>query len=154
MIEQHATVEGRQIEILRDGEVRQPGVTAGFGLHFWRGASGHRYLHAAYALLACPDLPASNFVLVRRETDQSMAVVMVGSVSRASMSANLATIRQTAAQLGANEVHILTSETTDPKRQLIADDIAKGNGLVALPAAVAQVDIALSVASAPSLMLH
>ena len=156
MIEAHGTNIVRQTEIQLDGGPGGVGVAAGFGLHFWRGASGRRYLHAVYSLLGCPDLPASNFVLVRREHDQSITVVLAGAVSRSSGSANLATIRQTAARLGANEVHVLTSETSDLKRQQIASDIATANSaLVAAGAAsfVKRDDVALSLAS-PSLAIH
>ena len=34
--------------------------------HYWRGASGRRYLHSVYTLVGCPALPQANYILVRR----------------------------------------------------------------------------------------
>src|SRR4029077_8353939 len=34
--------------------------------HYWRGASGRRYLHSVYSLIGCPALPRANYILVRR----------------------------------------------------------------------------------------
>ena len=156
MIEAHAIADGLQNDGPLDGGLRRSGVSAEFGLHFWRGASGRRYLHVVYSLLACPELPASSVVLVRRNADQSMTVVLAGVVSRASGSANLAMIRQTAARLGANEVHVMTSESADQRRRLIAGDIATATGAAVLEAFV----VGLSQVSArgavdqPSLTIH
>ena len=37
--------------------------------HYWRGASGRRYLHSVYTLVGCPALPQANYILVRRHED-------------------------------------------------------------------------------------
>ena len=37
--------------------------------HYWRGASGRRYLHSVYSLIGCPALPRANYILVRRYDD-------------------------------------------------------------------------------------
>jgi hypothetical protein len=63
--------------------------------HYWRGASGRRYLHSVYSLIGCPALPRANYILVRRYQG---------------------------AKCGANEVHIhLLAETAEERGKVEAD---------------------------------
>lgn len=74
--------------------------------HFWTGASGRRYVHTIYSLIDCPEIPAGNYVLVRREGRGRRSVLAVGRVESDAPSLNLAELRQKGALLGANEVHV------------------------------------------------
>lgn len=74
--------------------------------HYWRGASGKRYLHSVYTLLACPLLPRANYLLVHRRPDGERTVLAVGQTTDDAASLNLARLRHDGARLGANEVHI------------------------------------------------
>lgn len=89
---------------------------------FWRGASGKRYVHTIYSLLECPELPAGNFILVRRDADGRRTVLVIGRLAHQAPSLNLAEIRQKGAQMGANEVHVhLLAETTQQSQQVECD---------------------------------
>lgn len=85
---------------------------------FWAGASGKRYVHTIHALVDCPELPAANFVLARRDADGRRIILAIGRVMSACATLNLAEIRQRGAQLGANEVHVhlLALDPGDAKR--------------------------------------
>lgn len=72
---------------------------------FWRGASGTRYVHTIYSLIDCPEVPNSNYLLIRRDDSGRRVVLAVGLAVREAPSLNLAEIRQRGALLGANEVH-------------------------------------------------
>ena len=58
--------------------------------HYWRGASGRRYLHSVYSLVGCPALPQANFILVRRHEDGSREALAFGNTKDGAMSLNLA----------------------------------------------------------------
>jgi len=73
---------------------------------FWTGATGTRYVHSIYNLFECPPLDEANYILVKRHRDGQRTVLSIGRVMHDSGSVNLATIRQRAAELGANEVHV------------------------------------------------
>ena len=75
-------------------------------LHFWRGASGKRYVHTVYSLFDCPTVESANYVLVRREGTTKRTVLAIGRLTNDSPSLNLAEIRQRGATIGADEVHI------------------------------------------------
>lgn len=85
---------------------------------FWAGASGKRYVHTIHALVDCPELPAANFVLVRREPNGHRSILAIGRVMSTCAALNLAEIRQRGAQLGAHEVHVhlLAFDAQDSKR--------------------------------------
>lgn len=85
---------------------------------FWAGASGKRYVHTIHSLIECPELPAANFVLVRRDDDGRRAILAIGRVMSTCAALNLAEIRQRGAQLGAHEVHVhlLALDAQDAKR--------------------------------------
>lgn len=75
--------------------------------YFWRGASGSRYVHSIYSLIECPELPNTNYLLVKRDETTSQRLVLgVGLATHHAPSLNLAEIRQRGALLGANEVHV------------------------------------------------
>lgn len=90
--------------------------------HYWRGASGRRYLHSVYSLVGCPALPQANFILVRRHEDGSREALSFGNTKDDAMSLNLARLRHEGAKIGANEVHIhLLADTARARRFVEAD---------------------------------
>lgn len=98
----------------------QTPATAPF--QFWSGASGTRYVHSIYNLFECPPLEEANYILVKRHRDGQRTVLSIGRVAHAAPSTNLSTIRQRAAELSANEVHIhLLAGGTDASRQIESD---------------------------------
>jgi hypothetical protein len=74
--------------------------------HFWTGASGKRYVHTVYSLFDCPPLGMASYVLVRRASKTDRIVLAIGRLMHDQASLNLAEIRQRAATLGADEVHV------------------------------------------------
>src|SRR5215510_11037456 len=53
--------------------------------HYWRGASGRRYLHSVYTLIGCPALPRANYILVRRHdngsrTTRSRSTLLISAI--------------------------------------------------------------------------
>lgn len=74
--------------------------------HFWTGASGKRYVHTVYSLFDCPPVGIASYVLVRRASKTERQVLAIGRLSHEQATLNLAEIRQRAATLGADEVHI------------------------------------------------
>lgn len=91
--------------------------------HFWTGASGQRYVHTIHSLLLCPEVPASNYILLRRNADGSQGVLAIGRVSNDAPSLNLAEIRQRGAELGANEVHVHLLATSPRHSKHVAQDL-------------------------------
>ena len=93
--------------------------------HYWRGASGRRYLHSVYTLIGCPALPRANYILVRRFEDGSRAALAFGQTRDDTASLNLAHLRHRGAKCGANEVHIhLLAESADSRALVEADLVA------------------------------
>ena len=113
---------------------------------FWSGASGKRYVHTIHALYDCPELPAANFVLVRRDANGQRAILAIGRVTSACASLNLAEIRQRGAQLGANEVHVHLLAQGQQESKAVEFDLRTGQfsggclSAVATEAAPASVD--------------
>ena len=91
--------------------------------HYWRGASGRRYLHSVYSLVGCPALPQANFILVRRHDDGSREALMFGNTKNDAMSLNLADLRHEGAKIGANEVHIHLLADTARARTFVEADL-------------------------------
>ncbi len=90
--------------------------------HFWTGASGKRYVHTVYSLFDCPPLEAANYVLVRRTSKTHRTIVAVGRLTNETSTLNLAEIRQRAATLGADEVHVhLLATSTDDAHAVEVD---------------------------------
>jgi hypothetical protein len=90
--------------------------------HYWRGASGNRYLHSVYTLIGCPALPRANYILVRRYDDGSRVALAFGQTKDEAVSLNLAHLRHEGAKIGANEVHVhLLAETAEDRAEVEAD---------------------------------
>jgi hypothetical protein len=92
--------------------------------HYWRGASGKRYLHSVYSLIGCPALPQANYILVRRYDDGSRVALALGQTKDEAISLNLAHLRYEGAKCGANEVHLHLLAETPESRALVEDDLA------------------------------
>lgn len=89
---------------------------------FWTGASGARYVHSVYHLFECPPFDQANYVLVKRHDGGQRTVLAIGRASHTASSLNLAEVRQRAAQLGANEVHLhLLASGQDDSCRIEAD---------------------------------
>lgn len=93
---------------------------------FWSGASGDRYVHHIYSLIECPELPASNYVLVGRDDSGRRKVLHVGRTTSVATSLNLAEIRMRGAKLGACEVHVHLLAENDDRRRLVDLDLRTG----------------------------
>jgi hypothetical protein len=91
--------------------------------HFWTGASGKRYVHTVYSLFDCPPLGLASYVLVRRASKTERQVLAIGRLSHEQASLNLAEIRQRAATLGADEVHVHLLATTANECQAVEVDL-------------------------------
>lgn len=91
--------------------------------HYWRGASGRRYLHSVYSLVGCPALPQANFILVRRHEDGSREALSFGNTKDDTMSLNLARLRHEGAKIGANEIHIHLLADTVRARTFVEADL-------------------------------
>jgi hypothetical protein len=91
--------------------------------HFWTGASGKRYVHTVYSLFDCPPLSLASYVLVRRANKTERSVLAIGRLSHDQASLNLAEIRQRAATLGADEVHVHLLASTISECQAIEVDL-------------------------------
>ena len=83
---------------------REDAVTQSF--HYWRGASGTRYLHTVFPLVNCPLMPKVNYILVHCGPDGVRRPLDIGQTISDTDSLNLAQLRHKAARLGANEIHI------------------------------------------------
>jgi len=95
-------------------------------LHFWRGASGKRYVHHVYSLIECPPLPSALYLLVRRDKDGRRTVLHIGRGESEAPTLNLARVRQRGAQLGANEVHVNFLADADAQGGLVMCDLRAG----------------------------
>ena len=91
--------------------------------HFWRGASGRRYVHTVYSLIDCPELAEGSYVLVRRQANGTRQAVRIDRAHATAPSLNLAEIRQRGAQLGADEVHVHLLAETAAAELMVASDL-------------------------------
>jgi hypothetical protein len=91
--------------------------------HYWRGASGRRYLHSIYTLIGCPALPRANYILVRRHDDDTRTPLALGQTKDEASSLNLAHLRHEGAKRGANEVHIHLLAETPQERAAVQSDL-------------------------------
>ncbi len=91
--------------------------------HYWRGASGRRYLHSIYTLIGCPALPRANYILVRRHDDGTRTPLAFGQTKDEACSLNLAHLRHEGAKRGANEVHIHLLAETPQERAAVQSDL-------------------------------
>ncbi len=94
--------------------------------HYWHGASGKRYVHTIYALTQCPIMPKANYILVKQEKNGKKIALRIGQTIESASSLNLAHLRQKAAQLGANEIHIHVLSNTSKERHLTELDLRAG----------------------------
>lgn len=106
----------------------EPAVICAQGLvsepyHYWRGASGARYLHSVYSLIECPAMPKANYILVRREKDGTRRPLRIGQTMADAHSLNLAHLRHMGARLGANEVHIHLLAESALERDMVETDL-------------------------------
>ncbi len=74
--------------------------------HYWQGASGKRYIHSVYSIFNCPELPKANYILVKRHNNGECQALEIGMTTENACSLNLAHLRQQAARLSANEIHV------------------------------------------------
>jgi len=108
--------------VCREAQVTQP-------FHYWRGASGQRYLHTVFPLFDCPLMPRVNYILVQRDRDGTRRPLDIGQTISNADSLNLAHLRRRAAFLGANEIHIhFLSETVSQRAAAEADLSARQLG--------------------------
>ncbi len=95
--------------------------------HFWRGASKRRYVHIVHNLIECPELEASNYILVRVEAGGHRAPLKIGRTTSVHGFENLAEIRKHAARLGASEVHLHVLAETAHEQAITQWDLQAGN---------------------------
>lgn len=122
----------RQVEITENakwGPADEPALVcseAAFAqaFHYWRGASGRRYLHSVYTLIGCPALPQANYILVRRYADGSREALAFGQTKDDAVTLNLAHLRHEGAKCGANEVHLHLLAETGHDRTLVEADLS------------------------------
>ena len=98
----------------------------GHGFHYWDGLSGNRYLHSVYKLQECPELPKANYIMVRKLENGEAVPLFIGQTVADATSLNLAHIRQKAACLGANEIHIHVLTDSASERNEVERDLLKG----------------------------
>jgi hypothetical protein len=91
--------------------------------HFWTGASGRRYVHTVYSLFDCPPIALANYMLVRRENKTKRTLLAIGRSTNDTASLNLAEIRQRAATLGADEVHVHLLAASPREAQAVEVDL-------------------------------
>lgn len=99
----HRARRGRTLE--PDAQARTA-IDTSPRFHFWTGASGKRYVHTVYSLFDCPPLEMASYILVRRVSKTERTVLAIGRLTHDVATLNLAEIRQRAAILGADEVHV------------------------------------------------
>ncbi|KUO62686.1 MAG: hypothetical protein APF80_10275 [Alphaproteobacteria bacterium BRH_c36] len=102
---------------------------------FWIGASGARYIHTIHSLLYCPELPAVNYLLVRRDSLGVQTVLAAGHTAHYAPSLNLAEIRRHGATLGANEVHVHMLADNVSSAKVIEQDLKAAQLAGTLPPA-------------------
>ena len=95
--------------------------------HYWRGASGRRYLHSVYSLVGCPALPRANYILVRRFDDGTRVALAFGQTKDDAVTLNLAHLRHEGAKRGANEVHIHLLAENGDARALVEVDLVSAH---------------------------
>ncbi|MEZ5844782.1 MAG: hypothetical protein R3D27_13750 [Hyphomicrobiaceae bacterium] len=100
-----------------------PGIDS---VSFWTGASGRRYVHSVFDAVSCPELPAANYVLVRRGRGGEPAVLKVGVVEHYAPALNRAELRHRAARLGAGEIHLHLLADRPSARAAVRIDLAAG----------------------------
>ena len=100
-------------------------LRAPLGSQSWSSGSGARLTHTVYSLIGCPAVKAATYLLVRRHSDGSCAVLAVRRTRSAAPSLNLARIRRAGARLGANEVHLYQAARSDVERTRIVTELTE-----------------------------
>lgn len=118
-----AEVRARRSHSSAQRAIASPSAKLAEPFYFWSGASGQRYVHSVHSLIECPDVPASNYILVHRNHDGQRTVLAVGQATNEAPSLNLAEIRRRGARLGANEVHVHLLAKSAVDRSIIELDI-------------------------------
>ena len=95
--------------------------------HFWRGASNRRYVHIVYNLIDCPELKASNYILVRVEGGGRRIPLKIDRTTSEHGFENLAEIRKHAARLRATEVHLHVLGDTPHAQAITQWDLQAAN---------------------------
>jgi hypothetical protein len=121
-------VELSRVVALRNRDQRRTAAIASKdhsaqAFQFWCGASGQQYVHSVFGLIACPELPRANYVLVRREASGRHTILHVGRTEHDAASLNLAEIRHRGAKLGANEVHVHFLAADQRERRNVERDL-------------------------------
>jgi hypothetical protein len=119
------------VRMRRNGGLAEQPTASAFDLipetsprfHFWTGASGKRYVHTVYSLFDCPTLEDANYILVRRTDKTTRTVLAIGRLVNRCASLNLAEIRQHAAALGADEVHVHLLAASMQEAQAVEADL-------------------------------
>jgi len=93
---------------------------------FWSGASRAAYVHTAYRLIDCPDVPPSVVVLVKVAPSGRRTVLDVIRVESIAPSLNLAHIRHQGAVLGADEAHVHMMAADRGTRRVVELDLKAG----------------------------
>ena len=120
-------VDGKSIGILPgDGPLELELTEFGHGFHYWQGLTGERYLHSVYRLQDCPELPKANYIMVKKLENGDAIPLFIGQTLADATSLNLAHIRQKAARLGANEIHIHVMADSSAQRNEVERDLLKG----------------------------
>jgi len=100
----------------------------GQSYHYWRGATGRRYLHTVFPLLDCPEIPKANYIIVARGSTDARQALEIGQTFDHAGSLNLAHLRQRAAQLGGCEIHIHVLAETPSGRNSVEADLRSRHG--------------------------
>jgi len=100
----------------------------GQNYHYWRGATGRRYLHTVFPLLDCPEIPKANYIIVACSGNGARQALEIGQTFDRAGSLNLAHLRQRAAQLGASEIHIHVLAETPSGRNSVEADLRARHG--------------------------
>ena len=95
----------------------------GEDFHYWRGASGKRYLHSVFALVDCPEISKANYILVYCDPHGTRRALDIGQTIEDADSLNLAHLRQRGAVIGANEIHIHVLTDTGSGRNAVETDL-------------------------------
>ncbi len=95
----------------------------GESFHYWHGASGRRYLHSVFGLVDCPEISKANYILVHCDDDGVRRALAVGQTVEDANSLNLAHLRQRAARIGANEIHIHVLADAPVARDAVETDL-------------------------------
>lgn len=126
-------MSARIVELSRVAAARSAGVKLGeealqaeaecHRFEFWKGSSGRRYVHSAFSLVGCPEVPSAVYVLLGCDAGGQRSVLRIARVEHEAPSLNLAEIRHRGARLGASEVHVHFLARCESQRRQIERDL-------------------------------